>query len=82
MAGSTVVIGWGLGVALLLLVVVGAVAATVGRLGVGRDVVTAAARAALQPAAVSAVIIAVVRSLLLSAALVVLRRTRSARSGR
>ncbi len=71
-AGSTVVIGWGLGVALLLLVVVGAVAATVGRLGVGRDVVTAAARAALQLAAVSAVIIAVVRSLLLSAAFVVL----------
>jgi putative ABC transport system permease protein len=72
MAGSTVVIGWGLGLSLLILVLVGAVAATTGRLGVERDVITAVLRAAVQLAAVSAVIVAVVRSLLFSAAFVVL----------
>ena len=72
MAGSTVLIGWGLGVALLVLVAVGVAVGAAGRLGVGRDVLTAAVRAAVQLAAVSAVIVAVVRSLWLSAAFVVL----------
>jgi putative ABC transport system permease protein len=71
--GSTVVVGWWLGLALLLLVALGAVVAVLGGLGwgVGRGVVTAAARAVVQLAVVSAVIVAVVRSLWLSAAFVV-----------
>jgi UDP-glucose/iron transport system permease protein len=72
MAGSTVVVGWGLGVALLILVVLGAAAMLVGGLGVrvGRGVVTAAARAVAQLALVSAVILVVVRSLWSSVAFV------------
>jgi hypothetical protein len=71
--GSTVVVGWWLGLALLLLVALGAVVALLGGLGwgVGRGVVTAAARAVVQLAVVSAVIVAVVRTLWLSAAFVV-----------
>jgi putative ABC transport system permease protein len=70
--GSTVMIGWGLGVALLVLVTAGACVAVVGGLGwgVGRGVVTAAVRAIAQLAVVSAVIVAVVRSLWLSLAFV------------
>jgi putative ABC transport system permease protein len=70
--GSTVVIGWGLGLALLVLVAVGGGVAVVGGLGwpVGRGVLTAAVRAVAQLAAVSAVIVAVVRSLWLSLAFV------------
>ena len=66
-------VGWWLGLALLLLVALGAVVAVLGGLGwgVGRGVVTAAARAVVQLAVVSAVIVAVVRSLWLSAAFVV-----------
>jgi putative ABC transport system permease protein len=74
LSGSTVVIGWGLGVALVVLTALGAAMALVGGLGrgVGRGIVTAAARAVLQLAVVSAVIVAVVRSLWLSAAFVLL----------
>lgn len=67
---STVVIGWGLGAALLVLVGLAVAVAGFGRLGVGRDVLTAAVRAAVQLAAVSVVIVAVVRSLWLVAAFV------------
>jgi putative ABC transport system permease protein len=70
MGGSAVVIGWGLGAALLLLVVVAVLVAGFGGLGVGRATALAAARAAVQLAAVSAVIVAVVGSLWLSAAFV------------
>jgi putative ABC transport system permease protein len=83
--GSTVVVGWWLGLALLLLVALGAVVAVLGGLGwsVGRGVVTAAARAVIQLAVVSAVIVAVVRSLWLSAAFVVVMLViASATSGR
>ena len=71
--GSTVAVGWWLGLALLALVALGATAAVAGGLGwsIGRGVVTAAARAVVQLAVVSAVIVAVVRSLWLSAAFVV-----------
>jgi putative ABC transport system permease protein len=74
LSGSTVVIGWGLGVALVVLTALGAAMTLVGGLGmrVGRGIVTAAARAVLQLAVVSAVIVAVVRSLWLSAAFVLL----------
>jgi putative ABC transport system permease protein len=70
MSGSTVVLGWGLGVVLLAFVAVAATAAAVGRLGTVRDTVIAAARAAAQLAAVSAVIVVVVRSLWFAAAFV------------
>jgi UDP-glucose/iron transport system permease protein len=72
--GSTVVVGWGLGIALLVLTAVGAAVALVGGLGggVGRGVVTAAARAVVQLGVISAVIVAVVRSLWLSAAFILL----------
>jgi putative ABC transport system permease protein len=72
--GSTVVVGWGLGTALLILTALGAAVVLVGGLGVGvgRGVGTAAARAVVQLAVVSAVIVAVVRSLWLSAAFVLL----------
>ena len=67
------VIGWGLGVALVVLTALGAVMTLVGGLGMlGRGIVTAAARAVLQLAVVSAVIVAVLRSLWLSAAFVLL----------
>jgi putative ABC transport system permease protein len=70
MGGSAVVIGWGLGAALLLLVVGTVLVAGLGGLGVGRGTAIAAVRAAVQLAAVSAIIVAVVRSLWLSAAFV------------
>jgi putative ABC transport system permease protein len=68
--GSTVVIGWGLAAALLLLATWAAVVAGLGGLGVGRASATAALRALVQLAAVSAVIVAVVGSLWLSVAFV------------
>jgi putative ABC transport system permease protein len=70
--GSTVVLGWGLGAVLLVLVAVAVAAAVVGRLGTGRGALTAAVRAAVQLAAVSAVIVAVVRSLWAAAGFVLL----------
>ena len=47
MTGSTVVVGWGLGLALLVLTALGTTVTLVGGLGipVGRGVVTAAGRA-------------------------------------
>ena len=70
MDGSTVVIGPGLVAVLMVLVAVAVVAAVVGRLGTGRVTATAAVRAAVQLAAVSAVIVVVVRSLWAAAAFV------------
>ena len=70
MTGSTVVVGWSLGLALLVLTALGTTVTLVGGLGipVGRGVVTAAGRAVMQLGVVSAIIVAVVRSLWLSAA--------------
>lgn len=92
MGGSAVVIGWGLGGALLALGAVAVLVVAVGGLGVGRDVATAAGRAVVQLAAVSAIIAAVVRSLWLSvgfvlvmlvvAAVTAARRMTPERSGR
>lgn len=65
--GSTVVVGWGLGVALLLLTATAVAVTGSAGLGIARGVGTAAVRAVLQLAAVSVVIVAVVRSLWLSA---------------
>jgi putative ABC transport system permease protein len=64
--GSTVVVGWGLGVALLVLTVAAVAVTTLAGLGVGRRIATAALRAVVQLAIVSVVIVAVVRSLWLS----------------
>jgi putative ABC transport system permease protein len=60
--GSTIVVGWGLGLALLLLTTIAVGVAVAGRLGVGVATAVAVGRAILQLAAVSAVIVAVVRS--------------------
>ena len=65
--GPTIVIGWGLGVALLLLTIVAVAVAGFAELGVARQIGTASVRAVLQLAAVSVVVVAVVRSLWLSA---------------
>lgn len=70
MGTSVVQLGPGLVVALVVLATVGALAGGLGGLGVGRRVLTAAARAVVQLAAVSLVITAVVQSLPLAAAFV------------
>lgn len=57
------IVGWGLAVALVLLVGLGVAASAVGRLGLGREQVVAAVRAVLQLAVVSLVITAAVQSL-------------------
>ena len=64
--GSTVVIGWGLAVALVVLVAIAVTVTRLAGLGSARQVGTASARAVLQLAVVSVVIVAVVRSLWLS----------------
>jgi putative ABC transport system permease protein len=68
--GSTVVIGWGLAVAVVLLVAVAAGVAALAGLGISRRIATAAVRAVVQLAGVSVVVVAVVRSLWLSAVFV------------
>jgi putative ABC transport system permease protein len=68
--GSTVVIGWGLGAALLLLTAAAALVVGLGGLGRWRAPATAALRALVQLTAVSAVVVAVVGSLWLSTAFV------------
>ncbi len=69
-AGSTVVVGWGLGVALVVLAAVATAVTGLAGLGIARGVASAAVRAVLQLGAVSVIIIAVVRSLWLSLAFV------------
>jgi putative ABC transport system permease protein len=66
MGGSTVLIGWGLGVALVVLLLIAAGTAMALHLGLSRQVVVAVVRAVVQLAAVSSVIVAVARSLWLS----------------
>jgi putative ABC transport system permease protein len=65
-AGSTIVVGWGLGVALLVLIAVAAAVTGFAGLGIARRVTVAAVRAVLQLGVVSVIIVAVVRSLWLS----------------
>jgi putative ABC transport system permease protein len=67
MGGSAVVLGWGLGLALVLLMLIAAGSALALHSGLSRQVLVAAARAVVQLAAVSSVIVAVARSLWLSA---------------
>jgi putative ABC transport system permease protein len=62
MGGSTIVVGWGLGLALLVLTAVTMAVATAGRLGVSVASVVAVGRAVLQLALVSGVIVAIVGS--------------------
>ena len=62
MGGSTIVVGWGLGLALLVLTVLTVVGAAAGRLGVSVASVVAVGRAIVQLAVVSSVIVAVVGS--------------------
>ncbi|MFJ6951716.1 ABC transporter permease [Micromonospora aurantiaca (nom. illeg.)] len=72
MTSTMLVLGPRLAVALVLLTAAAAAIATVGRLGHGRQIAVAAARAALQLAAVSLVITAIVGSLWATAAFVLL----------
>jgi putative ABC transport system permease protein len=72
---STVVIGWGLAAALLALVGLAVAANAVGSLGLSRSVATAAVRAVVQLGVVSAVIVAVVRSLWLACGFVLVMFT-------
>jgi putative ABC transport system permease protein len=64
--GSTVIIGWGLALALVVLVAIAVTVTRLAGLGSARQIGTASARAVLQLAVVSVVIVAVVRSLWLS----------------
>lgn len=59
----TVVVGWGLALALVLFVALAVTATTVGRIGLGRQQVVAALRAIVQLAAVSGVITLAVQTL-------------------
>jgi putative ABC transport system permease protein len=72
LVGVNVVIGWPLAAVLVLLVLAGAVIVGVGQIGSWRPVVTAALRAVGQLAAVSLVIVLVLRSGWLTAAFVLL----------
>jgi putative ABC transport system permease protein len=60
--GSPVTLGWGLGIALAALLALAVAAALAARIGTALPTATAAVRATLQLAAVSLVIVAVVRS--------------------
>jgi putative ABC transport system permease protein len=71
----TVAIGPLLAVVLIILAGYGALAAYLGRLGAGRQILTASVRAVAQLAAVSAVIVVVLRHGLLTAAFVLLMYT-------
>jgi putative ABC transport system permease protein len=74
--GSSVVdVGWRLAVVLVVLTALAAVAGRLSGLGQDRPVLLAAVRATVQLAAVSAVLLVVVRSLALSAVFVVLMLT-------
>jgi putative ABC transport system permease protein len=72
LVGVNVMIGWQLAAVLVLLVLAGAVIVGVGQVGSWRPVVTAASRAVGQLAAVSLVIVLVLRSGWLTAAFVLL----------
>lgn len=72
MSSTILVVGPRLGVALVVLTIAAAVVATVGRLGHGRQILVAAGRAAVQLAAVSLLITAIVVSLWATAGFVVL----------
>jgi putative ABC transport system permease protein len=65
-----IVLGWGTAVALVALLALAAVVSQLGHLEPGRAVVTASVRAVVQLAVVSTVIVAVVRSFVLTAAFV------------
>lgn len=62
MGGASVVVGWGLGVALLVLVGVAVAVSVLGRFAISRTLLVSAARAVVQLALVAMIIVAVVRS--------------------
>jgi putative ABC transport system permease protein len=70
MNGASVTVGWGLAVALVVLVGIAAVVSLLGRFGISRALVTASVRAVLQLAVVATIIVAVVRSWWLTVAFV------------
>jgi len=70
MNGASVTIGWGLAVALVVLVSIAVTVSLLGRFGISRALVTASVRAVLQLAVVATIIVAVVRSWWLTVAFV------------
>jgi putative ABC transport system permease protein len=76
---TLVAVGPQLGIAVLVLTVVGAAASAIGHLGVDRRVVAAVARAVVQLAAVSFIITAIVDSVVLTTAFIALMYTVAAR---
>jgi putative ABC transport system permease protein len=72
MGGASVVVGWGLALAAMLLVAIAAGSSLAGRLRVSRAVVVASVRAVVQLALVATIIVAVVRSWWLTVAFALL----------
>ncbi|HEY2195015.1 MAG TPA: ABC transporter permease [Actinomycetospora sp.] len=72
MNGASVTLGWGLAVALVVLVGIAVTVSLLGRFGISRALATASVRAVLQLAAVATIIVAVVRSWWLTVAFVLL----------
>ena len=79
MTSTLVAVGPQLGIAMLVLTLVGAAASVIGRLGVDRRVIAAVARAVVQLAAVSFIITAIVDSFPLTTAFIVVMYTVAAR---
>jgi putative ABC transport system permease protein len=75
MNGASVTVGWGLAVALVVLVGIAVVVSLLGRFGISRALVTASVRAVLQLAVVATIIVAVVRSWWLTVAFVLVMLT-------
>jgi putative ABC transport system permease protein len=70
MNGASVTVGWGLAVALVVLVGIAVVVSLLGRFGISSALATASVRAVLQLAVVATIIVAVVRSWWLTVAFV------------
>ena len=75
MNSASVTLGWGLAVALTVLVGIAAAVSLLGRFGISRALVTASVRAVLQLAVVATIIVAVVRSWWLTVAFVLVMLT-------
>ena len=75
MNSASVTLGWGLAVALAVLVGIAVAVSLLGRFGISRALVTASVRAVLQLAVVATIIVAVVRSWWLTVAFVLVMLT-------
>lgn len=75
MNSASITLGWGLAVALAVLVGIAVAVSLLGRFGISRALVTASVRAVLQLAVVATIIVAVVRSWWLTVAFVLVMLT-------